>query len=265
MEILLATLLTRADQIVPTDRLINEIWGDNAPRRALASVHVYVSQLRKLLSRSGQEESPIRTRPPGYLLALNGDQTDGDLFLDLVARGRVHAKQGRYDEALSACTAALGLWRGPVLDEVRHGPLIDTFITWLMETRLECLETRLDADLMLGRHRELVGELFALTAKYPFREPFYRHLMLALYRSERQADALKIYQVAWRTLDRELGVQPCRRLQNLQQAILRADERLHLVVAPVVTPSLPYQPRPKLLVRGQAPRALTCPTPLLLE
>jgi DNA-binding SARP family transcriptional activator len=100
-----------------------------------------------------------------------------------------------------------------------------------MEERLECTETLMDAYLMLGRHRTLCGRLYSLTAEHPLRETFYRQLMLALYRSDRQADALKVYQTARRTLDDELGLRPCRALQDLQRAILRADQSLDLCVA----------------------------------
>jgi len=233
MEVLLVTLLTRPGQVVRTDQLIDEIWGENAPRRALASVHVYVSQLRKLLSGPDRRTSPIRTRPPGYLLALDEGRTDWCEFRSLVQKARECVRDGRHDVAELLCGSALDLWRGPVLDGVKRGPLTEVLATWLMETRLECLEMRMDAALELGRHRELVGELFALTAEHPFRESFYRQLMLALYRSDRQAEALRVYMAAWDTLDRELGVRPCRSLQDLHQSILRADgslQRLSLAV-----------------------------------
>jgi SARP family transcriptional regulator, regulator of embCAB operon len=227
MEVLLVTLLTRPGQVVRTDQLIEEIWSGDPPRRALASVHVYVSQLRKLLSCSEHEDSPIRTRPPGYLVVLGEDRADWCEFRSLVQKARECLREGRHEVAELLCRSALDLWRGPVLDGVKRGPLTEVLATCLVETRLECLEMRMDAALEMGRHRELVGELFALTNEHPFRESFYRQLMLALYRSERQAEALQVYMTAWNTLNRELGVRPCRSLQQLHQSILRADGSLH--------------------------------------
>src|SRR6185503_18952705 len=126
-----------------------------------------------------------------------------------------------------------GLWRGPALGDLRAGPIVEGFVTWLAEARLECLEMLADSHLELGRHRELVGRLYSLTAEHPLREAFYRQLMLALYRSERQADALKVYQMARKTLNEELGLEPCRSVQDLQRAILTADDQLDLYAAAV--------------------------------
>jgi DNA-binding SARP family transcriptional activator len=110
-----------------------------------------------------------------------------------------------------------------VLGDLRNGPIVDGFVTWMMESRMECLEMLADAHLRVGRHRELVGRLYSLTAENPLREAFYRQLMLALYRSERQADALKVYQSARATLNDELGLEPCKALRDLHQAILAED------------------------------------------
>jgi DNA-binding SARP family transcriptional activator len=231
IESLLAVLLIRADHVVSLDQLIAEIWGENVPRRAMAGLHVYVSQLRKFLHRPDRPDSPIVTQSPGYVLRPGADELDHQTFLGLVERGRGHTRDGRYEQAAADFEQALDLWRGPVLGDLRPGPVTDGFATWLTETRLECVELLIDARLGLGRHREVIGKLYSLAAEYPLREPFHRQLMLALYRSERQADALKAYQVAYRTLNDELGVRPCRALQNLQYAILQADDRLDLCIA----------------------------------
>jgi DNA-binding SARP family transcriptional activator len=227
IEALLAVLLIRVDQVVALDQLISEIWGDRAPRRATAGLHVYVSQLRKFLHRPGRADSPIVTRFPGYLLRRGVDELDSHMFLRLVDEGRAHAREQRHALAADRFTEALGLWRGPTLNDLRHGPITEGFVTWLTETRLECVELQMDSQLQLGRHREIVGRLYSLIAEEPMREAFYRQLMLALYRSERQADALTVYQTARRTLNDELGLEPGRALQDIQRGILQGDHRLH--------------------------------------
>ncbi len=231
VEFLLALLLVRADQVVALDQIIAEIWGENVPRRATAGIHVYVSQLRKFLSRPSRPGSPIVTRPPGYVLCLGSDELDFHSFQRLAGLGRDHAREGRPEEAAACFHSALALWRGPVLSDPPGSPIVGGFVTWLTEARLECIETLVDAQLQLGRHRECVGRLYSLANEYPLRETFYRQLMLALYRSERQADALNVYQSARKILNNELGLEPCRALQDLQRAILAADVQLYARLA----------------------------------
>jgi SARP family transcriptional regulator, regulator of embCAB operon len=231
IEVLLAVLLIRADQVVTSDQLMVEIWGDRLPRRATAGLQVYISQLRKFLCRPDRMGSPIVTRPPGYLLSIGSDEFDLSLFQQLAAEGRTNARAARHQEASACFEQALALWRGPVLDEMRIGPIVEGFVTWLEEMRMECIDMLVDSQLELGRHRELVGSLYALSVEYPLRETFYRQLMLALYRSERKADALKVYQSARKMLNDELGLEPCRMLKDLQQAILVADDQLDLFAA----------------------------------
>jgi DNA-binding SARP family transcriptional activator len=228
VEILLAVLLARADQVVTTDQLIGEIWGEEIPRRAIAVIHVYISQIRKFLSSARRSESPIVTRPPGYLLRLEADELDCRSFQQLVNQGRNHTREQRPELAAKRFESALALWRGPVFGDLSDGPILGSFATWLTEARLECIEMLIDTQLTLGRHRELIGRLYSLTTEHPLREVFYRQLMLALYRSERQADALSVYQSARRTLNDELGIEPCRPLRDLQRAILMADDQLDL-------------------------------------
>jgi DNA-binding SARP family transcriptional activator len=224
VETLLVALLIRADQTVGVEALVTEIWGDNAPRRAIGGLHVYVSQLRKLLTRSGRYPDPVVTRPSGYLLRLGSGELDLHTFLHRTELGRAHARAGRHQQAAAVCQAALALWRGPVLDDVRHGPIVGGFVTWLTEAYLECTETMVDAQLALGHHREMVGLLRSLTVEHPLRETFYRQLMLALHRSQRRADALLVYRSAQRKLEHELGNEPCRALQDLYFAIVRGGE-----------------------------------------
>ncbi|WP_242884836.1 AfsR/SARP family transcriptional regulator [Actinomadura litoris] len=226
IEILLVVLLARADQVTTTGQLMTEIWGENPPRRATASLHVYVSQLRKFLDRPGRETGPIITRPPGYLLRLGDDELDVHDFQRLVQQGRCAVQQGRPEEAAPAFERALALWRGATLGDLRDGPIIYSYVTWLEELRLECLEMLIDVYLWLGRHREIIGRLYTLTEEHPLHEAFYRQLMLALYRADRQADALGAYRTARERLNRELGLEPCRSLRDLHESILRGGERL---------------------------------------
>ncbi|MFF4239950.1 AfsR/SARP family transcriptional regulator [Actinomadura geliboluensis] len=233
IEAVLAALLIRSDQIVGLDQLIGEIWGDRPPRRATAGLHVYISQIRKFLHRPDREGSPVVTHPPGYVLRVGSDELDFHAFLRLMNQGRSHARDRRHPQAAECFEQALGLWRGPVLGGLLSGPIVDGFVTWMSDARMECLEMLNDAQLELGRHRELVGRLYSLITEHPLREAFYRQLMLALYRSECQAEALKVFQVARRTLNEELGLEPCRALQDLQRAILTADDQLELYAAAV--------------------------------
>jgi DNA-binding SARP family transcriptional activator len=223
IETLLAALLIRADQVVSIEQLIAEIWGANAPRRATAALHVYVCQLRKFLARPGQSVSPIVTRSPGYMLQMGPDTLDFQMFDELVGQGRTHARAGRPDQALATFGTALKLWRGPALAELRNGPIINGFVTWLDEMHLETIEMTISCYLTLGRHREVVGWLQTLIAEHPLHEAFYHLLMMALFRSERRADALKVYRGARDTLMRELGLEPGRTLVQLQQTILLSD------------------------------------------
>ncbi|TDD94233.1 AfsR/SARP family transcriptional regulator [Actinomadura rubrisoli] len=232
IEVLLATLLVRADHVVTTDQLMGEIWGERLPRRATAGLHVYVSELRKFLHRPGRADGPIETRSPGYVLRRGSDSLDYQAFLELTDLGRARMREGRHAEAAELFDAGLALWHGPVLGDIGTGPILRSFVTRLSEVRMECTEMLVDCRLQLGHHRELIGTLFTLTTENPLREAFYRQLMLALCRSERRADALKVYQWARTTLIDELGLEPCAQLQDLHRAVLQADERvLELCVA----------------------------------
>ncbi|MEV6927926.1 AfsR/SARP family transcriptional regulator [Dactylosporangium sp. NPDC051485] len=231
IEVLLALLLIRANQVVSTEEVIAEIWGGCAPDRAIAAVHVYISKLRKLLGVDPQGDSPIVTRPPGYVFRLGAAGFDVNDLQALMQEGRTHLRGGRHRPAAHAFGEALRLWRGPVLGDAVSGPVTTSFVTWLEEARLECIESLIDSQLHLGLHRELVGWLFTLIGEYPLRETFYRQLMLGLCRSERQADALRVFHTARRTLNEELGLEPSRALQQLHAAILRADERLEVDAA----------------------------------
>jgi DNA-binding SARP family transcriptional activator len=206
---LLALLLLEANKPVSRDRLIAALWEEEPTATAQKAIQVYVSQLRKLL---GKER--LLTRAPGYVLHAEADELDLAHFQRLRAEGKLHD--------------ALALWRAPALAEFAQQRFAQTEIARLEELRLTCLEERLDADLAEGRQAELVGELEALVREYPLRERLRELLLVALYRSGRQAEALAAYQDARTALVDELGVEPGKALRGLHQAILRQDPALEL-------------------------------------
>ena len=218
---LLALLLTRPNQVVSTDRLVDQLWGAHPPKTALNTVQYYVSQLRKLL---GAER--IVTRPPGYMILVRPGELDLERFEALLAQ----------DDA-GAVREALALWRGPALADLAFEPFALAEAARLEELRLAALERRVELDLADGRGAELVGELEGLVAEHPLRERLRGQLMLALYRSGRQADALAAYQAARATLVESLGLEPGPALQALERAILRQDASL--VAAAAAEDALP--------------------------
>ncbi|MGW0810817.1 AfsR/SARP family transcriptional regulator [Nonomuraea sp. NPDC002799] len=220
----LATLLIRSNRVVPFEQLITELWGERPPRRAVAAVHVYVSQLRKLLRSADGQDSPIITRAPGYLIQVQPDELDLDVFLRLIEQGRRLMREQRHQEIVDLTHTALGMWQEPLLGDLRESSMVNRFATWLEELRIEFIEMMIDSYLILDRHRETVSYLYSLVQEYPLHEKFYRQLMLALHNSGRTADALQVYRCARSTLMVELGVEPGRPLRDLQQLILHADE-----------------------------------------
>jgi YVTN family beta-propeller protein len=223
---LLAVLLLHANELVSRDVLIDQIWGERPPATAAHSLDVYVSRLRKALRGDNGAQNVLLTRAGGYLLRLDPDDLDVTRFERLVEEGRRTLAAGAVDEASSLLREALALWRGRPLAELAYEPFAREEVERLEELRLVALEERFQADLALGRHAALIGELEALVAKHPLRERLRRLLMLALYQSGRQADALAVYTEARRLLVDELGIEPTRELQQLQQAILRQDAAL---------------------------------------
>ena len=215
---LLALLLTRANDTVSTDRLIDVLWGDDPPRTPGNALQYHVSQLRKVLG----EDAPIITREPGYGIAVGDDELDLFRFERLVSR----AEGAPPAEAARLLRDALGLWRGTALADLSDEPSTKGEIARLEELRLLALERRIEADRLLGRDRELVGELESFVREHPLRESFRAELMRALYRSGRQADALAVYRAGRAQLVEELGLEPSPALQQLEQAILRQDATL---------------------------------------
>ena len=226
---LLAILLTRANAIVSADRLIDELWGAQPPRTAANALQYHVSQLRKALAPS----DPIVTREPGYVLRVASDELDLLRFEHLVET----ARQAQPEHAATVLREALGLWRGAALADLADKPFAQAEILRLEELRLAALELRLNADLELGRHGELVAELETLVRDHPLREPFRAALMRALYRCGRQAEALDAYRQTRALLVDELGIEPSPALQELERAILRQDPALAAANSSRVVPT----------------------------
>ncbi|TQJ37163.1 winged helix-turn-helix domain-containing protein [Streptomyces sp. NBC_00080] len=221
---LLGALVAKAGQVVPCDRLVDELWGEHPPANAANALHAHVARLRRLLpapapgpDTRGQEG--LVTRPTGYVLRLGGTDTDARRFTRLAAEGRVLLAA---DPARSArlLREALVLWRGPALQGSGRGAICSAEAALLEESRLVALEALYDACLRTGRGREITGELEELTIAHPLRERFYELLMSALQGCGRQAEALLTYERARRTLVHDLGIQPGPALHHRMQAIL---------------------------------------------
>ena len=217
----LAILLLNRGEVVSMDRLVDELWGERSPDTATKTVQVYVSRLRKEL---GQDV--VLTRGGGYVLDVGPEQVDAERFERLTADGRGALEGGELGSASELLRQALGLWRGPPLADLTYEPFAQSHIARLEELRLVALEQRIEADLALGDHAALIPELETLVREHPARERLRAQLILALYRSGRQADALASYRDARRALIEELGIEPSRELQELERAILAQDPEL---------------------------------------
>jgi DNA-binding SARP family transcriptional activator len=236
---LLAVLLLHANEVVPTERLVDELWGEAPPPTASKTVQVYISQLRKSL-RNGAREDPLLTRGSGYVLRVEPGALDLHRFERALADGRRALDADAPDEAAETLRDGLALWRGPPLADFTYEPFAQAEITRLEELHLAAVEERIEADLELGRHAEIVGELEALVAEHPLREGLRRQLMLALYRCDRQAEALETYRRGRHLLIEELGIEPSSSLRELHEQILAQDPALS---APA-RPRRPPRPRP---------------------
>jgi DNA-binding SARP family transcriptional activator len=222
--VVLAVLLLHANEFVSRERLIDELWGEAPPPTARQAVNVYVSQVRKALSAAG--EDPITTASGGYRLYVEPEQLDVGRVQGLLASARDYVASGQLDRATEQFATALSLWRGPTLAGLQLESLGRDEVVQLDELRLAALMDRIDCDLALGRHENVLGELNLLVREHPLRERVRAQQMLALYRADRQADALDAYGEARRTLVDDLGIEPSPALQRLQQAILRHDASL---------------------------------------
>ena len=223
---LLAVLVLHANEAVSTDRLIDALWGAEPPDTAGKALQVYVSRLRKLLEPEGK--ALLVTQPPGYGLDLEGHELDLRRFERLRADAGQAMVDGDPAKAEAQLREALSLWRGPPLADFAFEPFAQNEIARLDELHLAALEEWIDALLALGRHVDAVGEVELLVAKHPLRERLRAQLILALYRSRRQAEALDAYQASRRELVDELGIEPSPELQELERQILRQDPSLDL-------------------------------------
>ena len=233
---LLARLLLEANRTVSVDALVDALWGERVPSTAVKMVHIYVSQLRKVLP-----AGVLQTRPPGYRLEVAPEAVDLLRFERLHKEGREALADGDAVTAAERLTAACALWRGPALGEFSE-PFAAAAAPHLDELRLAAFEDRVDAELALGRHRDVAGELQAVVASHPLRERPRRQLMVALYRQGRHAEALAAFQELRTALRDDLGIDPSAGLAELQYRILNQDPALDLASpapAPVPAPAPP--------------------------
>jgi predicted ATPase/DNA-binding SARP family transcriptional activator len=223
---LLAILLLNADRVVSRDRLIEALWAEEPPRAARHAVEVNVSRLRKALGASNAGDSALVTRAPGYVLHVEPGELDLQRFERLLAEGRRARADGEPERAADALRDAESQWRGRPLADLEYEPFARVDIERLEELRLVAIEERIEAELALGRDGELVSELRQLTREHPWRERLHAQLMLALYRSGRQADALEAFGRAREVLVEQLGIEPGAELADLHQAMLVQDRTL---------------------------------------
>lgn len=231
----LAMLAVHADQVVPMASLFEELWGEDIPRSANTTVQTYVLHLRNLIG-AALEQSPTEgpvdakrvlvTYPGGYLMDTMGGRVDVRDFDRLAALGHRARELGDFEAASRQFSEALAIWRGRALVDVQTGPLLEVESHRLEEARLNVLDRRIDADLRLGRHHEMLGELAGLVGRYRTHEGLHAHLMLALYRAGRRGEAIDVYRRMRTGLVNELGLEPSPSLRRLQHAILMSDRRL---------------------------------------
>ena len=246
---LLAALLLNAGRVIPGDELIEVLWDTSPPVSARASLHNYVKRLRKALGDAGHRQ--ISTHPHGYMISVGPGGLDTDRFEALVNTARTAAREGSWEAAAGRLRDALSLWRGHPLADVDSAVLAQREAPRLAEMRLQALEARMDADLHLGCHTEVIPELRHLAGTHPLREHLHGLLMLALYRDGRQAEALAAYQHARSVLVDELGVEPGTGLRELHQRILAADPAL-AVPGPAGSVAQVAPSEPSAALRGRA-------------
>ncbi|WBO69595.1 AfsR/SARP family transcriptional regulator [Streptomyces camelliae] len=251
----LALLALHADQVVPVFALTDELWAGRPPRSARTTLQTYILQLRDLITAALEQEAdsepgaPRRsakdvlvTAPGGYMLVSDGGDSDVREFERLAGMGYRAIDAGDFKQASRLLREALGLWIGPAFADIRTGARLEMEAKRLEESRLCALDQRIEADLRLGRHRELLAELTVLTSRYRTHENLHAQFMVALHRSGRRGEALEVYHQLRGTLVRDLGLEPSARLRRLQQSILVAGaenllgaESQPLATAPLAT------------------------------
>ena len=258
---LLATLIVRANRTVSADRLIEELWGADPPANAANALSAHVKRLRQLIAAAGGSPDRIVTRAPGYRLTLEPGETDAEEFLTAVASARSLEDASA---SIPLLRKALSLWRGPAFDGSVLGDICAAESVVLDENRLAALETLYDASLRAGHHQTIVPELEETLAAYPLRERLYIQLMLALHRSDRQSDAIAVYDRARRRLLQDLGVEPGPALRATMRSILTAADISDTSAEALSEELAVLQRRLNTLARRQAAllRMLNDPAPL---
>lgn len=223
---LLALLALSPGRMVSVPVLMEELWGEQLPRSADTTLQTYILQLRRRIAAAlphdglRSAKDVLATRYGGYVLDVGGERSDVDRFNDLVVAGRRAYEMGADHEASELLGRGLALWRGEALADIPVGRLLELEKLGLDEARMSALQLRIDADLRLGRHSQLVGELRVLTARHPMNEHLCMQLMIALSGAGHASRALEAYQTLRRTLAEELGIDPCHRVQRFQAHIL---------------------------------------------
>lgn len=213
---LLALLVMRANKIVQVDTLVDELWSETPPRTALSSVRTHIYNLRG----SAAISDLLVTETSGYTLKVDPERIDSKVFAKLVAQGKDMMRGERFEEASRCLGKALGMWRGRPMANVDTGPVLTRHAVQLQEQRLNALQLRIEADMRLGRHRELIGELKDLVAADPYNEWFHARLIDALNQTGRRREALGIFHSLRTQLNTELGVEPSGEVQREHLAVL---------------------------------------------
>ncbi|MGH3939758.1 MAG: BTAD domain-containing putative transcriptional regulator [Pseudonocardiaceae bacterium] len=215
----ISLLLLRRNAVVQATELIDELWEGGPPASAMTTLQTYIYKLRKILMKYGAEEI-LRTLPGGYMLTVPDSSIDLQRFEWDAQAGQALLEGGDPADAAEVLGRALSMWRGPTLVDVVQGELLSSYVTRLEELRFRTLELRIEADLQLGRHRELIGELKSLTRTHSLHEHLHASLMIALYRSGRRHEALEVYRVLRGNMIEDLGLEPGPELKQLHQTLL---------------------------------------------
>jgi DNA-binding SARP family transcriptional activator len=229
---ILSLLMLNANEVVPTSVILEELWGVRPPNSAYNTLHTYIFQIRRWLSdtlgtcSSWVTNERLVTEPGGYVLKVPDQALDLCQFECFVRRGTTAVHHAEYDEAVHLFDQALELWGGGVPVAPRTAGLIQAKMTHLQEKRMLATEQRIGAELALGRHREVIGELSSLVINHPMHESLHAKLMIAFYQSGRMSDALDVYRRLRQSVVDDLGLEPCREVQSIHEAILSADTRL---------------------------------------
>jgi DNA-binding SARP family transcriptional activator len=246
----MALLALHRNRVVSVESLIEEIWSSGPPASAQTTLQTYIYQLRKLFATVPRANELLLTKPLGYTAAIKAEDLDSCEFARLVDAGRAALDERRPSEASRLLREAVGLRRGPILADIQRGPLLEAHAAQLEEAVLQALTLRIEADIQLGTHAELIGELRALVSTYPLYEDIRAKLMVVLYRANRRSAALQVYHDLRTRLDEELGLDPSPALQRLHQDVLVDD------------PSLNWQPiEPEVVTVAAAPHVAASVVP----